>query len=52
MPSAVDSDGLPIGVQFTATFGAEHLLLQAAAHFQQACPEFMPVRPTVHVTTL
>ena len=51
MPAGHDQDGMPLGVQLTATYGAEHLLLQLAAQFESACPQFSPARPRVHVTS-
>ncbi len=50
IPAGHDADGMPLGVQLTATFGAEHLLLQLAAQFESACPQFSPATPQVHVT--
>jgi amidase len=52
MPAGLDSDGMPLGVQLTATFGAEDLLMQIAAQLEQCCPEFTPTLPSTHVTTV
>lgn len=49
LPAGLDSDGLPLGIQLTAMFGAEDLLLQLAAQIEQACPEWTPPRPGCHV---
>ena len=49
MPAGTDSEGLPIGVQFTATFGAEDLLMQIAAQLERSCPQLTPPRPSVRV---
>lgn len=38
LPMAADAEGLPIGVQLTAGFGREDLLLQVAAQLEQAAP--------------
>jgi len=52
IPAGLDSDGLPIGVQLTATFGAEDVLLQLAAQLERSCPQLTPRSPLIHVTTV
>jgi amidase len=44
----MESDGLPIGMHFSARFGAEGLLLQLARQLEQALP-WAGRRPRVHV---
>jgi amidase len=51
IPAGLDSDRLPIGVQVHGNFSAEGLLLQVAAQFEQARPEWFAPVPKVHVTT-
>jgi amidase len=49
VPAGTNSEGLPIGVQFTASFGAEDLLMQIAAELERSCPQLTPPLPSVHV---
>jgi len=49
LPLGVSSDGLPLGMQFVARYGAEDLLLRLAAQLEAALP-WAGRRPTVHVT--
>ena len=51
IPAGLGSDGLPIGVQLHAAFGAEDVLLQLAAQAERARPDWFGTRPPVHVTT-
>jgi Asp-tRNA(Asn)/Glu-tRNA(Gln) amidotransferase A subunit family amidase len=48
-PASLDSEGLPIGVQFYGNFTGEDLLLCLAAQLEQARPEWFGARPGVHV---
>jgi amidase len=50
VPAGLDSDGLPIGVQFYGNFTGEDVLLRLAVQLEQARPEWFGVRPEVHVT--
>src|SRR5712672_1699782 len=50
VPAGLDSDGLPIGVQFYGNFTGEDLLLRLAAQLEQARPEWFGARAGVHVT--
>jgi amidase len=43
LPMGTDSNGLPIGLQFIARFGREHLLLDLAAQLEQGRP-WLPAR--------
>jgi amidase len=52
IPAGLDSAGVPIGVQLTATFGAEDLLLQLGAQLERDCPHFTAPPPAIHVTTV
>ena len=47
--AGLDSDGLPIGVQFYGNFTGEDLLLRLAVQLEQARPEWFGIRPGVHV---
>jgi amidase len=49
IPAGLDSDGLPIGVQFYGNFTREDLLLRLAVQLEQARPEWFGARPGVHV---
>jgi amidase len=49
IPAGLDSDGLPIGVQFYGNFTGEDLLLRLAAQLEQVRPEWFGVRPGLHV---
>ena len=49
IPAGLDSDGLPIGVQFYGNFTGEDLLLRLAVQLEQARPEWFGARPGVHV---
>jgi amidase len=49
VPAGLDSDGLPIGVQFYGNFTGEDLLLRLAVQLEQARPEWFGIRPGVHV---
>lgn len=48
LPLAMSESGMPIGVQFIARLGNENMLLQLAAHLEQAM-SWQDRRPTVHV---
>jgi amidase len=50
LPAGLDTDRLPIGMQFYANFRAEALLLQLAAQIERARPEWFGAIPPVHVT--
>ncbi len=50
VPAGLDTDGLPIGVQFYGNFGAEQGLLALAAQLERACPDWFGDVPPVHVT--
>ncbi len=50
LPTGLDSDGLPIGVQLYGNFAREDLLLQVAAQVERARPEWFGMVPPVHVT--
>ena len=50
LPAGLDSDGLPIGVQFYGNFCREDLLLQLARQIERARPEWFGAVPPVHVT--
>lgn len=50
IPAGVDSDGLPIGVQFYGDFGREDQLLQVAAEVERAKSEWFGRTPSVHVS--
>jgi amidase len=52
VPAGLDSDGLPIGVQFYGNFCSEDLLLQLAAQIERARPEWFGAVPPVHVSRL
>jgi amidase len=46
LPAAVDSEGLPIGVQLAAAFGREDLLIRVASQLERARPwDTAPVWP-------
>jgi amidase len=49
VPAGLDSDGLPIGVQFYGNFTGEDLLLGLSAQLEQARLEWFGTRPGVHV---
>ena len=49
LPAGLDSGGLPIGVQVHGNFAAEDVLIQVAAQFERAKPEWFAARPGVHV---
>jgi amidase len=49
VPAGLDSDGLPIGVQFYGNFTGEDLLLRLAVQLEQARPEWFGARAGVHV---
>jgi amidase len=49
IPAGLDSDGLPIGVQFYGNFTGEDVLLRLAVQLEQARPEWFGARPGVHV---
>lgn len=51
LPLAMSESGLPIGVQFVARFGNEKLLLQLAAHLEQAMP-WQGRRPPTHISQM
>src|SRR5690242_17672722 len=48
-PAGLDSEGLPIGVQFYGNFTGEDLLLRRAAQLEQDRPEWFGARPGVHI---
>lgn len=48
LPLTTDSEGMPLGMQFVARFGAEDILLRLAAQLEQAMP-WTGRRPAVHV---
>jgi amidase len=50
IPAGLDSDALPIGVQFYGNFAREDQLLQLAAQIERARPEWFGAVPPVHVT--
>jgi amidase len=52
VPVGLDSDGLPIGVQFYGNFCREDLLLQLAAQIKRTRPEWFGAVPPVHVSRL
>ena len=47
LPLGVDSEGLPLGMQFVARYGAEDMLLRLAAQIEAALP-WASRRPSVH----
>jgi len=49
LPTGLDRDGLPIGVQFYGNFCREDLLLQIAAQIERARPEWFSAIPPIHV---
>jgi amidase len=49
LPAGLDSDGMPIGVQFHGNFGREDLLLALAAQIERARPDWFGATPPVHV---
>ncbi len=49
LPLGVDKQGLPIGMQFVARYGAEDILLRLAAQLESSLP-WADRRPRVHVT--
>jgi amidase len=50
VPAGLDSDGLPIGVQFYGNFCGEDLLLQLAGQIERARPEWFGAVPPVHAS--
>ena len=50
IPAGLDTDGLPIGVQVHGNFSSEATLMQIAAQFERARPEWFSPVPMVHVT--
>jgi amidase len=51
IPTGLDNDALPIGVQLQGSFGAEALLLRLAAQIERARPDWFGGVPPVHVTS-
>jgi amidase len=49
VPTGLDPDGLPVGVQAYGSWGAEDLLLQVAAQLERAQPSWFGATPPVHV---
>jgi amidase len=49
LPTGLDADGLPIGVQVHGNFACEDVLIQVAAQIERAKPEWFGMRPPVHV---
>ena len=47
LPTAMSSDGLPIGIQLVGAFGREDLLIRVAAQIESALP-WIDRRPAVH----
>jgi amidase len=52
VPVGLDTDGLPIGVQFYGNFRAEVQLLQLAAQLEREKPDWFSAQPPLHVTSL
>ena len=50
LPAGLDTDGLPLGVQFHGNFAREDVLLSVAAQVERARPEWFGAVPPVHVT--
>ena len=47
LPTAMSSDGLPIGIHLVGAFGREDLLIRTAAQIEEAAP-WIDRRPVVH----
>lgn len=50
LPAGLDTDGLPLGVQFHGNFAREDLLLALSAQVERARPDWFGAIPPVHVT--